>query len=76
MVNMNIMATAAVAIAAVLSGCSAKMEDDKEVNAVWTYHGNDCSTKVVEIDGHKYVILDGFKMGGIVHAASCECMKK
>ena len=65
---------AAIAVAAIY-GCGVKVEDDKDADAVWTYHGFECSTKVVEIEGHKYVLLHGYKMGGIVHAASCECKK-
>ena len=63
------------AICAVLAGCI-KVENDKEIDKAWTYHGNDCATKVVTIEGHKYVIMDGFYSGNIVHAASCECMNK
>ena len=63
------------AICAVLAGCS-KVEDDKNVDNAWTYHGHDCVTKVVAIEGHKYVIMDGWYSGSIIHAASCECMNK
>ena len=59
-------------ICAVLAGC-ANVEDDKEID---TGHGNGCATKVVTIEGHKYVIMDGYRSGCIVHAASCECMNK
>lgn len=27
----------------------------------------------VEVEGHKYVIYDGYNQGGIVHAESCQC---
>ncbi len=57
-------------------GCGVKVEDDKEVNAAWTYHGRECCTKLVEIDGHKYIIIDGNYSGNIIHAASCWCMGK
>ena len=63
------------AICAVLAGC-VEFEDDKEIDKAWTYHGNCCTTKVVTIEGHKYVIMDGFRAGCIVHAASCECINK
>ena len=53
------------AICAVLAGCS-KVEDDKNVDNAWTYHGHDCVTKV----------MDGWYSGSIIHAASCECMNK
>ena len=31
---------------------------------------------IVEIEGHKYVIYDGYKQGGIVHAESCPCKER
>jgi len=63
------------AICAILAGCT-NVEDDKENETAWTCHGNVCTTKVVTIEGHKYVIMDGYHSGCIVHAASCECMNK
>lgn len=65
----------AAAAAAALAGCC-KTEDSKDVDKAWTYHGMDCYTKAVEVDGHKYIIMDGFYSGSIIHAASCWCMKK
>lgn len=63
----------AAATAAVLAGCT-RVENDKDIDKAWTCHGNDCSTKVIEIDGHKYIIMDGYYSGNIIHAASCWCM--
>ncbi len=60
---------------AILAGC-VRVEKDKDIDKAWTCHGNDCYTKAVEIEGHKYIIMDGFYSGGIVHAASCQCMDK
>lgn len=71
--KMTIIAVAAAT--AVLAGC-AKVEDDKNIDKAWTCHGNDCCTKVVEVEGHEYIIMDGFYSGGIIHAASCRCMNK
>ena len=62
-------------ICTVLAGCT-NVEDDKENDTVWTCHGKDCATKVVTIEGHKYIIMDGFYSGNIVHAASCDCQAK
>ena len=31
---------------------------------------------IVEVEGHKYVIFDGYYQGGIVHAESCSCKEK
>ena len=63
------------AVCAMLTGCC-KTINDTSVDDAWTYHGKDCTTKVVTIEGHKYIILDGIYSGCIVHAASCECMNK
>ena len=63
------------AVCTMLVGCR-KTIKDANVDDAWTFHGNDCTTKVVTIENHKYVIMDGWYSGGIVHAASCECMNK
>lgn len=68
-----------VLVTAVLAACFAgcmKVEDDENVDGAWTHHGMDNYTKVVEIEGHKYIIMDGPYSGSIIHAASCGCMKK
>ena len=68
---------AAVVATAILAGCD-KVENDKnkDLGKGWCFHGMYCRTKVVEIEGHKYIILDGDNYGNIIHAASCECMNK
>ena len=48
---------------------------DKDIDNIWNSHGQCASTKVVEIEGHKYVIMIGYKCGGIIHAESCDCRK-
>ena len=48
---------------------------DKDTDNMWNSHGQCASTKVVEIEGHKYVIMIGYKCGGIIHAESCCCKK-
>ena len=63
------------AATAALAGCY-KTEDSKDIDKAWTDHGISCVTKGVEIEGHKYIIMDGSYSGGIIHAASCECMSK
>ena len=67
---------AAIAATAILAGCD-KVENDKNKNLSegWCYHGIYCRTKVVEIEGHKYILMDGNGCG-IIHAASCECVNK
>lgn len=64
---------------AICSGC-VKDIDDVEVEKAWTYHGGHCGcgvrTKVVTIDGHKYIIMEAHHGGGVIHAASCDCLAK
>ncbi|MBR7054144.1 MAG: hypothetical protein IKI26_05205 [Prevotella sp.] len=47
-------------------GCGVKRE-----NQVRTSSSSEVYTVIV--DGHKYVIYDGYYQGGIVHAESCGC---
>lgn len=63
------------AAATALVGCD-RVENDKDIDSAWTFHGMDCHTKVVEVEGHKYIIMDSYYAGGIIHAASCRCMNK
>ena len=60
---------------AILAGC-VKVENDTDIDKAWTCHGNGCYTKAVEVEGHKYIIMDGIYAGNIIHAASCQCMNK
>ena len=32
--------------------------------------------RVIKIQGHDYLIYDGFKQGGICHSESCPCKSK
>ena len=67
----------ALAVALTIAGYGCvKCTDSNDIDAAWTRHGSTTFTKVVEIEGHKYVILRGYELGGIVHAASCHCMAK
>jgi len=60
------------ALALGLTGCNCSV-DDTNIADPWTYHGNCCRTKVVNIDNHKYIIMDGNYSGNIIHAESCHC---
>jgi hypothetical protein len=59
----------------VLAGCH-PTKKDKDYMDPWTNHGLDIVTKVVEIEGHKYILMDGYRSGGIIHAESCWCKNK
>ena len=74
------------AVATTLVGCGRvenargtnDAESAKSTSNAWTQHGRGCCTKVVEIEGHKYILLDGTYSDNtiIIHAASCGCMNK
>ena len=32
-----------------------------------------CDVYLIEIEGHKYIIFDGIRKGGIIHAEHCPC---
>lgn len=69
------MLIAMIGLGFMLVGCNTSFEDSPDKDKTWILHGNDVVTKVVTIEGHRYVIMDGFKCGGIIHAESCGCKK-
>lgn len=32
-----------------------------------------CDVSLIEIEGHQYIIFDGIRKGGIIHAEHCPC---
>jgi major membrane immunogen (membrane-anchored lipoprotein) len=64
-----------IGLSTMLVGCSGSFEDASDRDKAWMSHGNYTGTKVIEIEGHKYIIMVGFKCGGIIHAESCGCKK-
>lgn len=66
----TIMLIVALGLGTLLVGCDASSEDK-----TWTSHGRDLETRVVEIKGHEYILMDGYQCGGIIHAESCSCKK-
>ena len=70
----KLMFFAAICLGSVLVGCDS-YEESPDKDIAWTFHGGDVVTKVVEIEGHKYIIMDGYYSGGIIHAESCGCKK-
>jgi major membrane immunogen (membrane-anchored lipoprotein) len=74
----KLMFIAMISLSTMLVGCgefSYSHEDASDRDKAWMSHGNYTSTKVVEIEGHKYIIMVGFKAGNIIHAESCRCKK-
>lgn len=58
-----------------LTGRRTSYENAIDKYNTWILHGKDVATKVVTIEGHKYIIMDGYKCGSIIHAESCSCKK-
>jgi hypothetical protein len=72
----KLMFIAMISFGFMLVGCSASSyEDAPDKDNAWMLHGIDIATKVVEIEGHKYIIMDGYYSGTIIHAESCGCKK-
>lgn len=72
----KLMLIAMIGLGSMLVGCDTpSFEDSPDKNNTWISHNNEVATKVVEIEGHKYIIMDGFYSGGIIHAESCRCKK-
>ena len=57
-----------------LTGCI-RLENAPDYDDAWTYHGNGTNTKVVKIEGHRYIIQRAVYSCAIVHAESCDCKK-
>ena len=53
-------------------GCGAQSEEKNGRKIV----GITDEIYTVEVEGHKYVIYDGYNQGGIVHAESCPCKER
>jgi hypothetical protein len=66
----------ALGVAVVLVSCSEGKEVNSETTLQSEHNASDIDIKVIEIRGHEYVILDGYKQGGICHAESCPCKSK
>ena len=66
---------AMIGLVSMLVGCSASFEDAPDKNNTWLSHGQCTTTKVIEIEGHKYIIMVGVECCSIIHAESCGCKK-
>jgi hypothetical protein len=53
------------------TSCSHDVESFREYNITGV-----TSIKIMKIEGHDYLIYDGFKQGGICHSESCPCKSK
>jgi hypothetical protein len=58
-----------------LTGCSKCEDAPEKYDDTWAAHGKCITTKVIQIEGHKYIIFSGYNSGTIIHAESCDCKK-
>lgn len=56
------------------TGCQ-ENEIDKDVDELWTRYDSFNRTRIVEIEGHDYIILNGYS-SAIIHAESCKCKSR
>jgi hypothetical protein len=59
--------------------CYRNRQDAQNINDPWISHGshgNQVDTKIVILEGHKYIILDTDYGADIIHAESCNCKSK
>jgi uncharacterized protein YcfL len=57
-----------------LTGCN-QCKETPEYDNAWAMYGSSIMTKVVQIEGHRYIVLRGTYAGTIIHAESCDCKK-
>lgn len=71
-----IVCTLAVASALYLAGCGVDANSTStSTPSTERYFKKSMSTFIysIEIEGHKYIIFDGVRKGGIIHSESCPC---
>lgn len=68
--------TLAAASALCLAGCGVN-DNSTSAPSRERYFKKSASTFIysIEIEGHEYIVFDGFRKGGIVHSESCTCKK-
>ena len=66
-----------IASALCLSGCE-ENTDSASTQPNEKYFKNSFGACIysVEIEGHEYIIFDGYRKGDIIHSESCQCKKK
>ena len=66
-----------IASALCLSGCE-ENTDSASTQPNGKYFKNSFGACIysVEIEGHEYIIFDGYRKGGIIHSESCQCKKE
>ena len=60
-------------------GCSTGVTEEEptqNLNVQYYYKSTDTVLSTVEIEGHLYIIYDGYNCGAIIHAEHCHCKMK
>ena len=53
-----------------------RQEQEAKYKTKTCYSSGDIRVLDVEIEGHQYIIFDGYYSGNIIHAAHCPCHDK
>lgn len=53
-----------------------KLKQQEEYKVKTYYSSGDIRTFEMEIEGHQYIIYDGYHSGDMIHSASCPCHDK
>ena len=58
--------------------CIAGCEKYEQVQLNGKYYNTTIGVRIysIEIEGHDYIVFDGYRKGGIVHSESCPCKKE
>ena len=64
----------AAAAALVLAGCY----EYEQVQTKGKYYDKTTGVRIysIEIEGHDYILFNGYRKGGITHSESCQCKKE
>lgn len=68
-----------ICLAAICCGCSSvEIETTKttETTKVKYYRNDGTSIYSIEVEGHLYIVFDGYHEGSIIHAEHCPCKMK
>ena len=65
----------AVVLGVALVGCEidTKAGPSSETSFRSAQNAGDIDIRIVKVQGHDYIVLDGYKQGGICHSESCPC---
>lgn len=58
--------------------CLAGCYEYEQVNSKKKYYNTTTGVRIysIEIEGHEYILFNGYRKGGITHSESCPCRKE